>query len=39
MAREKRIDEATVDVELAWERRAEAERAVEAAEIAAAVAV
>ena len=39
LAREKRIDDATVDVELAWEARAEAERAVEAAEGAAAAAV
>ena len=39
LAREQRIDEATVDVELAWEARAEAERAKEAAEHAAATAV
>jgi hypothetical protein len=39
VAREQRIDEATVDVELAWEARADAERAVEAAEAAAATAV
>ena len=39
LAREQRIDEATVDVELAWEARAEAERAVESAEVAAAAAV
>ncbi len=39
LAREQRIDEATVDVELAWEARAEAERAREAAEYAAAAAV
>jgi hypothetical protein len=39
LARDKRIDEATVDVEVAWEARAEAERAVEAAEAAAADAV
>jgi hypothetical protein len=39
LAREKRIDEATVDVELSWEARAEAERAVESAEVAAAAAV
>ena len=38
-ARDKRIDEATVDVEVAWEARAEAERAVAAAEVAAATAV
>ena len=35
----KRIDEAAVDVEVAWEARAEAEQAVEAAEVAAATAV
>lgn len=39
LAREQRIDEATVDVEVAWEARAEAERAAEAAEHAAATAV
>lgn len=39
LAREKRIDAATVDVELAWEARAEAQRAVESAEVAAAAAV
>jgi hypothetical protein len=39
LAREKRIDAATVDVELAWEARAEARRAVESAEVAAAAAV
>lgn len=39
LAREQRIDEATVEVELAWEARAEAERAVEAAEISAGTAV
>jgi hypothetical protein len=39
LAREQRIDEATVDVELAWEARAEAERAREAAEVAAGTAV
>jgi hypothetical protein len=39
LAREQRIDEATVDVELAWEARAEAERASEAAEVAARTAV
>jgi hypothetical protein len=39
LARDKRIDEATVDVEVAWEARAAAERAVEAAEATAAAAV
>ncbi|RHW29017.1 hypothetical protein D0Z08_00900 [Nocardioides immobilis] len=39
LAREQRIDEATVDVELAWEARAEAERAMDAAEVAAGTAV
>ena len=39
LAREKRIDEATVDVEVAWEARSQAERAVQAAEVAAATAV
>jgi len=39
LAREQRIDEATVDVEVAWQARAKAERAVEAAEAAAATAV
>jgi hypothetical protein len=39
LAREQRIDEAMVDVELAWEARAEAERAMEAAEVAAGTAV
>jgi hypothetical protein len=39
LAREQRIDEAFVDVELAWEARADAQRAVEAAEVAAAAAV
>ncbi|WP_165821290.1 hypothetical protein [Nocardioides gansuensis] len=39
LAREKSIDEATVDVELAWEARADAERAVASAEAAAAAAV
>ena len=38
-AREQRIDEAAVDVEVAWEARAEAERAIAAAEGAAATAV
>ncbi len=37
--REQRIDAATVDVELAWEARAEVQRAGESAEVAAAVAV
>jgi len=39
LAREQRIDDATVDVEVAWEARAEAERAKEAAEHAAAAAI
>jgi hypothetical protein len=39
LAREQRIDEATVEVELAWEARTEAERAVESAEVAAAAAL
>lgn len=39
LARDKRIDAATVDVELAWEARAEAQRAVESAEVTAAAAV
>lgn len=39
LAREKRIDEATVDAEVAWEARAEAECAVESAEVATATAV
>ena len=39
LAREQRIDEAAVDVELAWQARAEAEQAVAAAEVAAATAV
>ena len=39
LAREKRIDDATVDVELAWEDRADALRAVETAEAAAGAAV
>ncbi|WP_207559286.1 MULTISPECIES: hypothetical protein [unclassified Nocardioides] len=38
MAREKRIDEASVDVEVAWEERARAELAVVNAEVAAAAA-
>jgi hypothetical protein len=39
LAREQRIDEAAVDVELAWEARTQAEQAVTAAEVAAAAAV
>jgi hypothetical protein len=39
LARDQQIDEATVDVELAWEARAEAERVMEAAEVAAGTAV
>lgn len=39
LARERRIDEAAVDVEVAWEARAEAEQAVTDAEVAAATAV
>lgn len=39
LAREQRIDEAAVDVELAWEARTEAEQAVADAEIAAAAGV
>jgi hypothetical protein len=39
LARVQRIDEAAVDVELAWEARTEAERAVANAEVAAAAAV
>ncbi|MGY2876185.1 hypothetical protein ACVW00_003375 [Marmoricola sp. URHA0025 HA25] len=39
LAREQRVDEATVDVEMAWEARAKAEHAVQAAELAAANAV
>jgi hypothetical protein len=38
LAREQRIDEAVVDVEVAWEARSEAEQAVAAAEVAAATA-
>lgn len=38
-ARERRIDEASVDVEVAWEERAQAEQAVADAEIAAAAAI
>ncbi|WP_224279787.1 hypothetical protein [Nocardioides lacusdianchii] len=39
VARERRIDEASVDVEVAWEDRAAAERAIKDAEIAAAAAI
>lgn len=39
LARERRIDEAVVDVEVAWEARSEAERAVAAAEAEAATAI
>lgn len=39
LAREQRIDEATVDVEVAWEARGEAEEAVTDAEVAVAAAV
>tara|TARA_B100000678_G_scaffold160515_1_gene134195 strand:- start:17 stop:340 length:324 start_codon:yes stop_codon:yes gene_type:complete len=39
LARERRIDEASVDVEVAWENRAQAEQAVTDAEIAAAAAI
>ena len=39
LAREQRIDEASVDVEVAWEERAQAEQAVTDAEIAAAAAI
>ncbi len=39
LARERRIDEASVDVEVAWEERAQAEQAVTDAETAAAVAI
>jgi hypothetical protein len=39
LAREQRIDEAVVDVEVAWEARSEAEQAVVDAEVAAAVAL
>jgi hypothetical protein len=39
LAREQRIDEASVDVEVAWEERAEAEQAVADAEVAAATAI
>lgn len=39
LVRERRIDEASVDVEVAWEERAQAEQAVVDAEIAAAAAI
>lgn len=39
LAREGRIDEASVDVEVAWEERAQAEQAVTDAEVAAAAAI
>jgi len=39
LAREQRIDEAVVDVEVAWEARAEAEQAVKDAEVATAAAI
>ena len=39
VAREQRIDEASVDVEFAWEKRAQAEQAVTDAEVAAAAAI
>lgn len=39
LARERRIDEASVDVEVAWEDRAQAEEAVVDAEVAAAAAI
>lgn len=39
LARERRIDEASVDVEVAWEERAQAEQAVTDAEVAAAAAI
>ena len=39
LARERRIDEASVDVEVAWEERAQAEQAVTDAEFAAAAAI
>ena len=39
LARERRIDEASVDVEVAWEERSQAEQAVTDAEIAAAAAI
>ncbi|QIX27006.1 hypothetical protein ncot_10680 [Nocardioides sp. JQ2195] len=39
LARDRRIDEASVDVELAWEERTRAERAILDAEVAAATAI
>src|SRR3954468_23876378 len=39
IARERRIDEAAVDVEVAWEERAQAEQAVAEAEVATAAAI
>ncbi|WP_246371378.1 hypothetical protein [Nocardioides pelophilus] len=39
MAREQRIDEASVDVEVAWEERAQAEQAIADAEAATAAAI
>ena len=39
LAREQRIDQATVDVEVAWEKRTEAEEAITDAEVAAAAAI
>jgi len=39
LARERRIDEASVDVEVVWEERAQAEQAVVDAEVAAAAAI
>jgi hypothetical protein len=39
LARERRIDEASVDVEVAWEERVQAEQAVTDAELAAAAAI
>jgi hypothetical protein len=39
LARERRIDEASVDVEVTWEERAQAEQAVVDAEVAAAAAI
>ncbi len=39
VAREQRIDEASVDVEVAWEERAQAEEAITAAEVATAAAI
>jgi hypothetical protein len=39
IARERRIDEAAVDVEVAWEERAQAEQAVTEAEVATAAAI